>query len=506
MNRFSILINLFNCLEERGLFYCHWKSNDHVAEGMCGITDLDILVDGKQYLELQEVLAICGFKRGVSGFSTSLPGVEGYLGFDTKTGLLAYIHMHYQIVLGRSRLKEYSLRWNEKILNTRIFDKEMGLFVIDPNLEMLLLFVRAALKIRLRDKFYQFVGKTYFGQSWIKQYVWLKDYTEKEKSIELCRELLGDDVASEYSKILDKYFGLRQLQSFKRKVIIQLSLNNAYGPIIGNLIMWGKEIIGIIAYINRKYLDYRLPVTRKILSSGGAFIVLIGPDGSGKSTLSKKLVGLLSWKLDVLHVYLGAGDGSSSRLRSVMRWFQSFFEKHGILIPKSKARDCEEKSLGNLNATAKRGFFYWFAKICWALVLSNEKSSKLKIAWRARNQGKVVIADRYPQTQIEGFNDGPLLGKWLQSKNVLMRKIASWERKPYSLAHENPPDLVVRLNVSPETALKRDPEMETNYIKKRIHAVNSFSYPLSTRLVEINANDSIENVFLEVSREVWKIL
>ena len=56
------------------------------------------------------------------------------------------------------------------------------------------------------------------------------------------------------------------------------------------------------------------------------------------------------------------------------------------------------------------------ARAIWAVVLAWEKRAKLRRAVRARNRGMIVICDRFPQTQVMGYNDGPLLAPWRESK------------------------------------------------------------------------------------------
>ena len=36
--------HLFNQWNDQGIRYCHWKSNEHLMEGLDGETDLDIYV------------------------------------------------------------------------------------------------------------------------------------------------------------------------------------------------------------------------------------------------------------------------------------------------------------------------------------------------------------------------------------------------------------------------------------------------------------------------------
>ena len=46
---------LFNLWNDQGIRYCHWKSNEHLLEGLNGETDLDVYVC-PQDKELAETL------------------------------------------------------------------------------------------------------------------------------------------------------------------------------------------------------------------------------------------------------------------------------------------------------------------------------------------------------------------------------------------------------------------------------------------------------------------
>ncbi|HWL90278.1 MAG TPA: hypothetical protein VNP90_02835, partial [Actinomycetota bacterium] len=42
------LARLLDDLADHGVRFCHWKSNEHLAAGLAGRTDLDLLVDADQ--------------------------------------------------------------------------------------------------------------------------------------------------------------------------------------------------------------------------------------------------------------------------------------------------------------------------------------------------------------------------------------------------------------------------------------------------------------------------
>ena len=53
--------DLFNALDTGGVLYCHWKSNEHLIEGLIGKTDLDILVAVQDTAVARNILATQGW-------------------------------------------------------------------------------------------------------------------------------------------------------------------------------------------------------------------------------------------------------------------------------------------------------------------------------------------------------------------------------------------------------------------------------------------------------------
>ena len=81
-------------------------------------------------------------------------------------------------------------------------------------------------------------------------------------------------------------------------------------------------------------------------------------------------------------------------------------------------------------------------------------------------RGMMIIADRYPQNQGVDYNDGPLLPrlKWAP------KWLRSFEARGYALADRLPPDLVIRLDISAETAARREPSMDQAVIRTHFDA------------------------------------
>jgi hypothetical protein len=134
-------------------------------------------------------------------------------------------------------------------------------------------------------------------------------------------------------------------------------------------------------------------------------------------------------------------------------------------------------------------------------VVAREKRSKLLAAHRGASRGLVVITDRYPQNEISGFNDGPLLTRLAWTPSWIRRSEAS----AYALARRLPPDLVIKLIVTPETAERREPDMDPTVIRERIEVIPNLTFS-SAHVVSVNAEQPLADVISAVKQEIWRIL
>ncbi len=170
----QIVDRLTQRLEQENIAYCHWKSNEHVDAAVEGKTDLDILVDKAKQEQLERVLPEIGFKYFEAIPCRRYRDIEDYLAIDEETGTLVHFHLHYQLELGEKQLKGYHLPWEELILSSRIYDRTHQIYIAEPNIEIILLIVRAALKVRNRDRLKNLLGYDYFKGDFIREFNWLK--------------------------------------------------------------------------------------------------------------------------------------------------------------------------------------------------------------------------------------------------------------------------------------------------------------------------------------------
>lgn len=495
-------VQLFAALHAEEVRYCSWKSNEHLVAGLCGKTDLDLLIDRRQYGVMQRILVESGFKRFDATVGLGYAAIEDHIALDQETGLLLHCHAHFRLMAGEEHLKGYRLPWEERLLATRVWDERTGVYVADPHLEMITLLVRSAIKLRARDLGLRLVGRPYIRKGMLAEFEWLRQRIDPERCRRLCAELLGEDVVPVFAELLDGELSRRTLTRFRQVVRPKLASLRIYGRFTGDVLRWLREIAWLVGGANRRYLRWAHPL-RRTTPGGGVLVALMGSDGSGKSTVVRDVSALFATKVDVFRVYFGSGDGPVSLVRWPLR-----------LLWRA-VRPGPRHTNGNGSAAVVRrerngangdGLLLSLGRMSWGLALSSEKSRRLRAAWRARNRGMIVVADRYPQAQVLGFNDGPLLSRYAEHHNRLLRWLARHEAAPYQWAERYPPDLVIRLNVTPAVAVERKPEMSLAEVERRTRAVQSIALPPQTQVVDVDADRPLGEVVREVKNLVWNAI
>lgn len=490
MTSLLIVQTLTRLFQQAEIRYCHWKSNEHVDAAVEGKTDLDVLVDRSAKSRLPTLLSEIGFKYFEAIACRRYVDIDDYLAIDEDTGQLVHLHLHYTLELGEKQLKGYDVPWEELILSTRIYDQQHQIYTAEPNIEIILLMVRAALKVRSRDRIKHTLGKSYFKGDFIREFRWLKERIDVDRVRELSETLLNKSASKWVLAAIQDEANLKQILSFRNPIYLSLQRYRRYHPLVSTGLRWQREVENLTYKVLRQYLN--LPVTtRRVSPQGGMIIAILGADGSGKSTVKSEIVRCLSQKLDVLPIYLGSGDGTASWMRMPLIWLTKSAKKAKKSSASSKASEFK-KPKSKLSQ---------LVKVLWAITLVYEKRDKLKQAQIARERGMIVVSDRYPQIQFLGFNDGALLS----GSESIPRSLQQWEFNHYRfMAEKMPPDLVIKLNVTPEVALNRKPESPADIVCQKVNAIQALQFSPPTIVVDIDATQSLEQVILEVKQAIWE--
>jgi thymidylate kinase len=248
----------------------------------------------------------------------------------------------------------------------------------------------------------------------------------------------------------------------------------------------------VLAVLNRRFLE--LPIlARRPAPGGGVLIAFVGVDGSGKSTQVRQASAWLASEIDVITKYFGSGDGRASF------WFRPL--KRVAEAIGSRLREKPRGASHGRVSDRPAGPLYSVLFAIWALAVAWDKRVKLISAQRAVSRGFVVVTDRYPQNEIPGYNDGPLLHRLAFAPRWLI----DWERSVYQLAQRTPPDLVLKLHVGAATVARREPDMRPDLIQQRIEWLKRLSCG-GAKCVSIDASAPLAEVTRIVRRAIWDIL
>ncbi len=485
--------NMLNKLDENKIMYCHWKSNEHLEAALNGNTDLDILFLPEQRRKIDVILNECGLKRFRSVELMQYQSIEDYIGFDQETACIWHLHLHYRMTLGEKHLKGYTITpWTNYIINNRICTEE-GVYTALPECELVLLFVRMALKLRWRDACKKISRDDTVEMNWLKSRI------DMQKLSRISEEMLNIELSHQIMELVDLSIKKRnQLIGLQTRLRKHLKYFTGYSKMESWWNRSKRELFWIKGSATRRLGINTLKPCRRISPSGGVSIVFIGCDGAGKSTTLSYVKKELNKKLDVVTLYMGSGEGNSSLIRKPMKLIANKIGGRGLGHEVEKEY---QERLGKKVSLKAR--LYSLAKVVWGVSLAQEKKHKLNQMTYARNSGMIVLADRYPQAEIMGYGDGPLLSRYLKSKGLLSR-IANWECCIYASASINKPDLVIKLTVPTQLAIERKPEMTVEEIENKKTIVRQLH--IGNYEVEIDTSESIEKTRSKVMAAIWNVL
>lgn len=200
-------------------------------------------------------------------------------------------------------------------------------------------------------------------------------------------------------------------------------------------------------------------------------IALVGADGSGKSTLAPDLVAHIARTRPAQQAYLGLGSGPLGE--RIKGWPLIGPPLEAFLSDRARrARDPD----GEVPDLATAVVLYRY-------------SLKRKRRWDAimalRRAGITVVTDRYPQTEVPGFYDGPGLSA-ARTRGRVMVQLAERERALYAHMASFVPTLVIRLIIDIDTALARKPDHDRALLERKIAATPRISFNNATA-VDVDA-------------------
>jgi len=489
--RSPLLISLLDSFESQKVGYCCWKSSLRAPRGMTGASDLDLLIARPDRQKATELLLAFGFKQWPDASGCDHPAIASFLGWDETTSLIHHVHIQFKLVFGHSLLKSFRLPAEDQFIARSVRHPTEPLRVLHPVDEALLLVVRTQIESRWLDPI-ALRHQENLCQKATNDLAALASIVERADIRERAAQLFSPGLAEEIADQLNLSGGEFRRRRLRGRIARELSAYRMYSGTEAFLRTLARDTLWAVRAINRRYLRWPHPWRRRMPGSG-VVISIVGLDGSGKSTLVREVRRWLGAEVDVTPCYFGTGDGEPSLF---FRPFKAVSRLVARLV-RTRPRGASHGVVSD----RPPGLGYSVLFAVWGIAAAIEKRQKILATQRGAGRGLVVVTDRYPQNEIPGFNDGPLLHRLLRCPAGLKR----FEASVYEMAQRARPDLLIKLQVGRETVVQREPQMVKSIIDQRIAWLNELTFS-STRVVSIDATRPLEEVHRKAKREIWSIL
>ena len=506
-------LQLFSDWNKEDVRYCHWKSNEHILPGLTGDTDLDVFIDPADAGKAYRLMIQNNYKQVISHPWKLYSAVEDWIGLDEDQMLQTHLHVHYRLLTGLKNVKDQYFSFCEIVLNNTVMHDEFDIRVCNPNIEVIFLLSRIALKKSNSGSI-----KSVLNKDTAKEFDYLKERSSKEEVEGFAKQMFTETVASEIVKLYEKPENVSLFKRFRKDLLKELRFLQRNTRSKAERLYRRR----LFKYRFSKLVKKPMRLKKKS-ATGGKLISFIGVDGAGKTTLATFFAKWLSWKIDCEYIYLGTGDGKSSLLNRIKKKIvgakssgkKSGSEKKTTDVVQSVNTEQTANTEQNTNAGEKQEKFTFKKKVKRTLAnivnLSNDKYKykTIRKMYRLVNDGTIVITDRYPQMDFPGIYDG-LTIKEIPGGGLLAnynRKLAAKERKLYSEMCRFNPDIVVKLRIPVEVSCQRKPcsGQELENVKRKVEITEVLHYKGSKEFI-VDSSKDLEETKREVTSLLWRYL
>jgi len=488
---------LFRALNEAGLRYGIVQDLASLQHSFAGLDDLDILLDKQDYPTFCSIVSGLQGRRGVSlsCYDNVCAGREDWFLPDFSKGRYLHLDMHIGVRVGKEFRKRYPAFDYAAI-------RQWGSVHVDGETVPV---VSAEDELRLTIARFAFRGWALSRSRWITLHgQWREAFAQLpsapgEKDVHVVEFAFGGEGAP----------SCRFRQSAGDLIVRGgdlITLRHSIRGMCG--FTEGGAFADAAVHVARKtsYLGLRLlqrlapgrlPPKRRP-AAGGLVVAIIGPDGLGKSTQVDRLTQIFRWKFGCAQAYAGTGDGSGWWLRKAA---QKVLFPHRRRLKSLAQSDGTDSIRG---AQAKRGIAATGLAL-WAILIAFERYTVVKRAHRMATRGLIVICDRWPQREREGYLDGPAIPPHLSSVRGLS-VLASIEQRLFRKMEACRPHLTLHLVSDFTVAESRKPG---DIKKEAFDARLSLMAELRAKdedIRTVDAGASVETVSRELFRHIWMSL
>jgi thymidylate kinase len=492
----AITTQLIDSINRHDIEYCHWKSNITLSNALTGGEDLDILVDRKALPRFVAILLDLGFKLASIKSGDNVPGIYHYYGLDSETGKLSHIHLYNYVVTGESFVKSHFLPIEKMLLENP--DHISNVRVASRSAELVLFILRIFIKY---GSLLDLIRLARHPDAVLAELRWLQAGADLSESLALL---------DKYCPVIDETLFLKGIEILGQPNSLLKRMLLAY-TIRRRLNVYTKytRLERLFAYVKvlwvrqkQRFIGRR---KNKTPNTGGAIIAFVGADATGKSTLVAETGRWLGsvFATQIVHV----GKPPSTWLTLPLRIILPLMRR---LLPHLR-RDWVSNKARTLSPAAGHAQVSLIYAVR-AVALAWDRYRLLVKVRRWAANGNIIVCDRYPTETLDAM-DSPRLQEHPAShgiKTQLYNYLARQENRIYK--QMPPPDIVLKLKVSIETAKQRNRDRieigmdDEDYLEARHLQAGNWQKHGTKYSYDIDTEMSLAETILTVKRSVWEAL
>jgi thymidylate kinase len=498
----TLTATLVDCLADtfnrEGIVYCHWKSNIALAQATAGMIDLDLLVDRRFLPQALAILSKLGFKAAAAKWGANPTSIGHYYGLDPDTKQLIHVHLFSRVLTGESYVKSHVFPFEAMLLENVYYSGAIR--VTSKPAELVLFTLRMFIKY---GSLFDLVSLRRKSESITSELRWLRSGGNLSEALSLLKNycpVIDEQLFVKCVETLDGDHSLFARMMLAQQVRRRLKVYAKY-TFLKRLLAYAQMLW---AEVQRRL---RTKQQNKVLQAGGAVIAFVGADATGKSTLVTETGRWLgdTFAVAVIHT----GKPPSSWLTAPLNLVLAFGRRAGSSQRINHLKSQKTFSDSSLALHSFRGV----SSLLYALRVISLAWDRQQLILKSRRraaEGEIIVCDRYP-SRVIGAMDSPCLVEESLKTGPLVaiyNGLARLEKQLY--AQIPPPDIVLRLRVSLDTALQRNRERDqqdrAGYLEARHRQSQEWQMPGIRCIYEIDTEQSLEDTICKVQEAIWESL
>jgi thymidylate kinase len=304
--------------------------------------------------------------------------------------------------------------------------------------------------------------KEFFHNGWIRE--------DKAK-------ILKSKYDNDFDLLLNRHFSKNKIDSFKKFIKNETkNLNKQSMFSKSKLVINNIKTKGSLTTIKNICLYLSYFIKNLFTGSGGLFVVLIGPDGSGKTTMSDKIIDNLGKFFFNKSIYRHGRFEYLPRLSEIFK----FRKKDNNIKSDNIVEPIDSKYKYSSSKAMVYMIYYLLDYIFGYLFILKYKA-----------QNKIILFDRYYYDYMiqSTFENSPKLLKWIYK----------------TMAPK--PDLLIFLKAKPEMIYARKPELNIEEITKQQEKIQQVMIEnfLYKKFIEVDSVSGIDQAYKHVENEIFKL-